>query len=68
MAIFPTTRKRHWCISILTVVIIAIIIAIVVPLAVISPKRGKHGEKSTVLLPLYIYPELNTTWSQLYEA
>ena len=45
----------------------AIVIAVVVPLAVILPKKSK-GNDTTVMLPLYIYPKENATWAPLYEA
>jgi len=58
--------KRPWCLVISIALILFIIIAIVVPLAVILPKRAHHHQTSSILLPLYIYPSTNTTWSPLY--
>ena len=59
--------KRRWYIWIAILLIVFIILlAIVVPLAVILPKR-KHS-KATVIVPLYIYPENNSTWAPLYNA
>lgn len=60
--------KRPLFLAIIAAVVIIIIIAIIVPLAVILPKKGHHGQKATILLPLYIYPTDNTTWSPLYDA
>ncbi|KAH6612975.1 spherulin 4-like cell surface protein [Boeremia exigua] len=61
--------KRPRVISIISAVVIALIIAIVVPLAVILPKNSKAEERHTsIMLPLYIYPETNATWAPLYSA
>ncbi|PVH67326.1 hypothetical protein DL98DRAFT_600663, partial [Cadophora sp. DSE1049] len=68
MALPTYSRKRYWCIALLAAGILAVILAIVVPLAVILPKRGRGGHKSTILLPLYIYPETNATWAPLFNA
>lgn len=69
MAFIPkSSTKRHWCIGLLTVVIIAVVIAIVAPLAVILPQKGRDASESSILLPLYIYPETNTTWTPLFSA
>jgi len=48
--------------------IIVIIVVIVVPLVVILPERGHKGQKSTVILPLYIFPSNTSSWDPLYEA
>jgi hypothetical protein len=60
--------KRPWIIGITAAVIVAIVIAIVVPLAVILPKKGKGKHDATILLPLYIYPQQNASWSPLYDT
>jgi hypothetical protein len=60
--------KRPLYFAIIAAVVVAIIIAIVAPLAVILPKKGHHGQKATIILPLYIYPTDTTTWSPLYNA
>lgn len=60
--------KRPWVIPVSILVLIAIIIAIVVPLAVILPRRKKHIYHSSVMLPLYIYPQDNGTWAPLYDS
>lgn len=62
-------RRPRWLYILLGLLLLIIIIVIVVPLAVILPrKHHHHGTKSTILLPLYIYPETSTTWSPLYDA
>ncbi|RHZ70747.1 hypothetical protein CDV55_108238 [Aspergillus turcosus] len=58
-------RRKLW-ICIAVAIAIVVIIVIVVPLAVILPKKH-HGKKATVLFPLYIWPETNSTWDPLYE-
>jgi hypothetical protein len=58
--------KRPWFIAVAVAVLLAIIIAIAVPLAVVLPKKGKKNHDATVMLPLYIYPENNSTWAPLY--
>jgi hypothetical protein len=61
-------RRKRWCIGLSIAALIVIIIVIVVPLAVILPRKGNNGNKSTVILPLYIYPNTTTAWDPLYEA
>ncbi|KAI9049444.1 hypothetical protein LZ554_006476 [Drepanopeziza brunnea f. sp. 'monogermtubi'] len=69
MTFFPKSpRRRNWCVAVLATFIIAVIIAIAVPLAILIPNRGNGGQRSNVLLPLYIYPETNNTWSPLFDA
>jgi hypothetical protein len=58
-------RRKLW-ICIAVAIAIVVIIVIVVPLAVLLPKKH-HGKKATVLFPLYIWPETNSTWDPLYE-
>ncbi|KAM7186565.1 spherulin 4-like cell surface protein [Naviculisporaceae sp. PSN 640] len=50
-------------------VVLLLTLAIAVPLAVVLPRK-KHNEPppGSVILPLYIYPHDNTTWSPVYEA
>ncbi|KAL3459624.1 Spherulation-specific family 4 [Aspergillus heterothallicus] len=61
--------RRRWWITIGTAAAIVVILVIVIPLAIILPRRGDHGGKpSSVIFPLYIYPESNSTWGPLYEA
>jgi hypothetical protein len=68
----PLTQKPIWkrplFIGIVVAATVAIIIAIVVPLAVIVPKKGKSRHDATIMLPLYIYPKENATWGSLYDA
>ncbi|CAO2653669.1 Nn.00g030800.m01.CDS01 [Neocucurbitaria sp. VM-36] len=60
--------KRPWFIGVASAIVIAVIIAIIVPLAVILPKKGKGKHSATIILPLYIYPKDNTTWTPLYNS
>jgi hypothetical protein len=60
--------KRPWIIGITVVVAVVVIVAIAVPLAVILPKKGKGNHDTTVMLPLYLYPKTNATWSPLYDT
>ncbi|KAL4736909.1 Spherulation-specific family 4-domain-containing protein [Aspergillus similis] len=63
--------RRRWWVTIGAVVAIAVILAVVIPLALILPNRGNKGDKgepSSVIFPLYIYPETNSTWAPLYNA
>jgi hypothetical protein len=57
--------RRRLFISIFAALLI--ILAVVIPLAVILPRRGGHVTPS-VLLSLYIYPSTNTSWLPLYDA
>ncbi|KAL4914634.1 Spherulation-specific family 4 [Aspergillus aurantiobrunneus] len=59
--------RRRWS-AIGVAVAIVIILVIVIPLAIILPNRGDKGRPSSVIFPLYIYPESNSTWGPLYEA
>ncbi|KAL5333161.1 Spherulation-specific family 4 [Aspergillus crustosus] len=61
--------RRRWWVTIGVAVAIVVILVIVIPLAIILPNRGDNGGKpSSVIFPLYIYPESNSTWGPLYEA
>ncbi|KAL4874592.1 Spherulation-specific family 4 [Aspergillus karnatakaensis] len=61
--------RRRWWVAIGVAVAIVVILVIVIPLAIILPKRGDDGgEPSSVMFPLYIYPETNSTWGPLYDA
>ncbi|KAH7400446.1 spherulin 4-like cell surface protein [Cadophora sp. MPI-SDFR-AT-0126] len=69
MALIPTSpRKRRWWIILLSAFVLAIIVAIIVPLAIILPRKGEERHHSTILLPLYIYPETNSSWMPLFRA
>jgi hypothetical protein len=60
--------KRSKCLTIAGVILFLVILAIVIPLAVILPrKKQSKGLKSTAIIPLYIYPEAGA-WDPLYEA
>lgn len=48
--------------------ILTLIIAIVVPLAVLLPKRGRARLQAAVILPLYIYPATNASWAPLFSS
>ena len=60
--------RRRWWIAIGIAVAIVVILVIVLPLALILPNKGEKGKPSSVIFPLYIYPESNSTWGPLYEA
>ena len=60
--------RRPWFIGVASAIAIAVVIAIVVPLAVVLPKKGKGEQAATIILPLYIYPKDNSTWSPLYNS
>ncbi|KAL4937831.1 hypothetical protein BDV06DRAFT_215585 [Aspergillus oleicola] len=60
--------RRRWWVAIGVAVAIVIILVIVLPLALILPNRGDKGRPSSVIFPLYIYPETNSTWGPLYGA
>ncbi|PBP24589.1 spherulin 4-like cell surface protein [Diplocarpon rosae] len=69
MALFPSaTRKRNCYLAVAAALVIATIIAVVIPLVIILPDQEKTGQKSSILLPLYIYPATNTTWSPLFDV
>ncbi|CAL3969703.1 hypothetical protein PZA11_007708 [Diplocarpon coronariae] len=69
MALFlSATRKRNQYNAVAAAFVIAIIIAVVVPLAIILPNKEDTGRKTSILLPLYIYPATSTTWSPLYDV
>jgi hypothetical protein len=61
--------RRFKCYTLICAMIVAILLAIVVPLAVILPRNSAvtKGVKSTVLVPLYIYPAPGA-WDPLYEV
>jgi len=62
-----TKCSRKWCLCIsITIALTILIIGIVVPFAVILPRR--EYPKPDVLFPLYIYPQNNNTWRPLYDA
>ncbi|KAL4804606.1 Spherulation-specific family 4-domain-containing protein [Aspergillus unguis] len=63
--------RRRWWVAIGVVLAVIAIATIAVPLAVILPNRTETaaaGQPASVLFPLYIYPEDNSTWGPLYEA
>ncbi|KAI9371570.1 Spherulation-specific family 4-domain-containing protein [Aspergillus egyptiacus] len=61
--------RRRWWVTIGAAVGIVIILVIVIPLAILLPQRSNNaGEPSSVIFPLYIYPETNSTWDPLYEV
>lgn len=59
-------RKFVWWI--LAAATIAIIVVIVVPLAVILPRKHNDFHRTTVVLPLYIYPENESSWDLMFTA
>ncbi|ERF71976.1 hypothetical protein EPUS_07446 [Endocarpon pusillum Z07020] len=59
-------RKRFWYFSL--AIVFLVILAVVLPVAfVFSRRRHPKGLKSTVLVPLYIYP-IPGAWEPLHEA
>ncbi|GIJ81652.1 hypothetical protein Asppvi_000151 [Aspergillus pseudoviridinutans] len=66
MASSKVKGRRNLWICIGVAIAIVVIIVIVVPLAVILPRKH-HGKKATILFPLYVWPETNSTWDPLYE-
>ncbi len=68
MDLSKSAKRRSWCLPISIIAVLLIIVAVAVPLAVILPRRGHHHQTSVVLIPLYIYPSTNTTWTPLYAA
>ncbi|KAG9234923.1 Spherulation-specific family 4 [Amylocarpus encephaloides] len=67
--VFRGRSKRFKCWSIISVVLLVIILAVVIPIAVIFSRRSStvKGIKSTVLVPLYIYPSPGA-WDPLYKV
>lgn len=66
MASSKLQGRRNLWIGIGVAIAIVVIIVIVVPLAVLLPRKH-HGKKATILFPLYIWPETDSTWDPLYE-
>lgn len=71
----PPQRKCHlprrWWVAI-GVLLAVIIVAIVTPLATLLPSDTNEaaapaGQPASVLFPLYIYPETNSSWAPLYQ-
>jgi flagellar basal body-associated protein FliL len=62
------SRRRRFRIPIfILIALVVFVLAAVVPMAVLLPKKGKEHKRS-VILPLYIYPHDNSTWQPLYDA
>ncbi|KID81643.1 spherulin 4-like cell surface protein [Metarhizium guizhouense ARSEF 977] len=62
-------RRSKWFWPAVAAIAVAVIIAIVVPLAVLLPRRNRKQQPPTnVILPLYIYPLADSTWSPVYDA
>ena len=58
--------KRFWYFSL--AIVLLLILAVIIPVAfVFSQRRHPKGLKSTVLVPLYIYP-VPGAWEPLHEA
>lgn len=58
--------KRRRLLWILGGLLFVIILAIVIPIAIILPKRARST--THILLPLYIYPTNSSSWQPLYDA
>jgi flagellar basal body-associated protein FliL len=64
-----TRRRRRRCILLwILIALLVFILAAVVPMAVLLPRDKKTSYKSSVMLPLYIYPHDNSTWQPLYDS
>ncbi|KID74995.1 uncharacterized protein G6M90_00g055870 [Metarhizium brunneum] len=62
-------RRSKWFWPGVALVAVAVIIVIVVPLAVLLPRRNRPQQPPTnVILPLYIYPLADSSWSPVYDA
>ncbi|KAK8927795.1 Spherulin-4 [Metarhizium anisopliae] len=62
-------RRSKWFWPGVALVAVAVIIVIVVPLAVLLPRRNRKQQPPTnVILPLYIYPLADSSWSPVYDA
>ncbi|RMZ88306.1 hypothetical protein DV736_g4461, partial [Chaetothyriales sp. CBS 134916] len=62
------TRSKCRRISLISVVVVAALLVLIIPLAIILPRKGRpHGLPSSVLLPLYIYPSPGA-WDPLHEV
>jgi hypothetical protein len=61
------SRTLRWIIA--GIVILAVIVAVVVPVGIIVSKKkpAVKGIASTIIVPLYIYPNA-TAWDPLYKA
>ncbi|RMZ75832.1 hypothetical protein DV737_g5105, partial [Chaetothyriales sp. CBS 132003] len=63
-----STHSKCRRISLISVVVIAALLILIIPLAIILPRKGQpKGLASSVLLPLYIYPS-SSAWDPLYKA
>jgi flagellar basal body-associated protein FliL len=61
-------RRRHCILLWVLIALLVFILAAVVPMAVLLPRDKKASHKSSVMLPLYIYPHDNSTWQPLYDS
>jgi hypothetical protein len=58
--------ERAWKLAV--AVIIFIFVVLVVLVATLIPKKGAKRPAASVILPLYIYPHDNSSWSAAYHA
>jgi len=67
--VLPRNSKRWRLFAIIFALASAALVALIVPLAVILP-RPKYPKsfKSTVIVPLYIYPENGSSWDPLFNV
>jgi hypothetical protein len=61
-----STRKR-WTYAAIAIAAIIIVVVVIVPCAILTP-RSRKTVVATILLPLYIYPETDSSWEPLYDA
>lgn len=60
--------KRPLVLAVAAAATVAVLIAIIVPLAVLLPKKKGKSNHSVIILPLYIYPTNSSSWQPLYDS
>jgi hypothetical protein len=64
-----TWMRKKWLWGAIGAVVLIVILAVVVPLAVVLPRKNRHRvPRATVILPLYIYPLNDSSWSPVFDA
>ncbi|KAH8883159.1 spherulin 4-like cell surface protein [Thozetella sp. PMI_491] len=61
-------RSSKWFFPALAFVTALVLIAIIVPLALVLPRQSSKTPSASVILPLYIYPIDNSSWSPVHQA
>ena len=63
-----SSRRSKWCITAVVVVVLVVVAAVVAGVAVaLSNKKESRGLLTTILVPLYIYPDPGA-WDPLLKA